>query len=112
MTDLEMTRLCAEAMGLIHEVVSDSAYEDPTEYQWVSIPDGTYKPLEDDAQAMALVKKIFLDIVTRWNGEGLAYWRVQGTVSGWEITKNKDLNRAIVECVAKMRASQSGDEQP
>ena len=110
MTDLEMTKLCAEAMGLIHEVVSDSAYEDLNEYRWVSIPDGTYKPLEDDAQAMALVQRFHLAIQPpqfvrppRWH-----VWVDEGGVGKGKhtgIAGALNLNRAIVECVAKMQQS-------
>ena len=91
MTDIEMTKLCGDAMG----------------YQSSIRDDGTYgkdwNPLERDAQAMALVKKFRLD-VTNFFGfdDGFHEWRVRGTVAGWETSGSKDVNRAIVECVANM----------
>ena len=56
MTDLEMTKLCAEAMGI-------KASDWDNEYHG-SIPPAKppYDPLLDDAQAMALVKRFCLDI--------------------------------------------------
>ena len=82
MTDLEMTKLCAEAMG----------------------PSGrderTYDPLHDDAQAMALVKKFQINIA--WYEVNMPRPTFEPTVYMW---RKKDLNRAIVECVAKMQAA-------
>lgn len=105
MTDLEMTKICAEAMGytvlpepsgkeresvLVRETVASDPHPD------------VYDPLHDDAQAMALVKRFRADIFECRDSR----WRVtieppRGTlVEAW----NADLNRAIVECVAKVQA--------
>lgn len=82
MTDLEITKLCAEAMGV-----------NPTTAERCPICSGThgamlYDPLHDDAQAMALMKKfrlwIDLDAVDAHKG---------------------DLNRVICEYVAQMQKS-------
>jgi hypothetical protein len=81
MTDLEMTKLCAEAMG-VDEVEVGSGR--------------SYWPLTEDAQAMALVKKFMLNHLFRYrdnSGEFL------------EAVRYTDLNRAIVECVAKMQSA-------
>ena len=81
MTDLEMTRLCAEAMPEWHPDSAD--------------------PLHDDAQAMALVKKFHLYI------DGLLThdWTVALTRGAFSYEAlHKDLNRAIVEVIAKMQA--------
>ena len=60
---------------------------------------GIPNPLEDDAAAMALVKRLGLmltkDIVPE-------EWRVEA--ADFIVAKNPDLNRAIVECVAKMQS--------
>ena len=57
MTDLEITRLCAEAMGL--------GWQDDRTDGGITAQEGTYNykydPLHDDAQAMALVKKMRFD---------------------------------------------------
>jgi len=79
-TDLEITKLCAEAMG----------YRNSSHYN----------PLHDDAQAMALVKRQGLHIV--WQPMCPDIWKVDDTT---HVAADKDLNRAICECVAKMQAS-------
>ena len=88
MTDLEITRLCAEAMEII------DAYP--------MYGGNPYDPFHDDAQAMALVKKFLLSIDP-------------AQPIGWHVAKQEtkffdaayahedDLNHAICECVAKMQ---------
>lgn len=110
MDDLEMTKLCAEAMGwrgdgfiaeyrggpLVLRVIPDEA-------KGYAIP---YDPLTDDAQAMALVKQLGLDIEYLGN---TGYSKDTGNM--WDVTaiahdaRSSDLNRAIVECVAKMQSN-------
>ena len=109
MTDLEMIKKCAEKMVEAH-VYRDVSFYDP-DTPSIVYADGTgadYDPLHDDAQAMALVKKFSLiieptDVV---DGIGSATdWWVQAWINDevrWKGVENKDLNRAIVECVAKM----------
>jgi hypothetical protein len=91
-TDLEMTKLCAEAMGF-----------HPLAEMLIS---GKYDPLHDDAQAMALVKKYLIEI-HYWNGWrcGLVNDCTETTHTLGHNTHNTDLNRAIVECVARMQAA-------
>lgn len=96
MTDLEMTKLCAEAMGWNWK-----------EHGSLFISSGTgpweaYDPLHDDAQAMALVKKFDLMVSPKLLQR--PRWFVSdGTLGrgGYSV----DLNRAIVECVAKLQAA-------
>ena len=87
MTDLEITKRCAEAMGLsdIRPMchVCDAMIQ--------------YEPLHDDAQAMALVKKIGLHIVYR--APHMDAWRVD---KANKYATANDLNHAICLCVAKM----------
>lgn len=96
MTDLEITKLCAEAMrfGVDH---TDGgmvwAYEGQPHYD---LPRFAYDPLHNDAQAMALVKKFCLQI--NWRG-------VWPAVGSWEPIHGPDLNRAICEYVAKMQSA-------
>lgn len=104
MTDLEMTKLCADAMG--YEVFGGHV-------AWVvAKPEaerGKYDPLRNDAQAMALVKKFGLRIDEAPEGRGAEVWEV--VKWDWRSNedevraKNGDLNRAIVECVAKIQAA-------
>jgi hypothetical protein len=84
MTDLEMTRLCAKAMG----------FTEPPE--WSSF----YDPLLNDAQALALVKKFRLTISPSIPSDETFAWAVE---LGDESAHSDDLNRAIVEFVARMQ---------
>lgn len=100
MTDLELTRLCAEAMGIS---VSSPMTNDGSSWT-VAAPHNRaylYDPLHDDTQAMALVKKFKLGIVCFHD----SMWSVNNRN---EVSQAADLNRAICECVAKMQAAKSG----
>jgi len=92
MTDLELTRLCAEAMGLSVELETRSGA-----HRWRDEYNHTYAPLQDDAQAMALVKKFRLQIDPHSE-----QWNVASLTGYASLTEN--LNRAICECVAKMQS--------
>lgn len=64
--------------------------------------------MEDDAQAMALVKKFLLSVL--WTDRRLGSWLVRGWYEGktgdlCEEAESDSLNRAICECVANMQAS-------
>jgi len=95
-TDIEMTKACAEAMGLnvIGEAHNGHAYwveDDEVHDQCI------YSPLTKDYQAMALVKRFRLDIHSRSDLNG---WYA-GNNAG--MVPHVDLNHAIVEYVAKMQ---------
>ena len=103
MTDLEMTRLCAEAMG-------DDAWTDINGrwYCHVRGQETIFAPLIDDAQAMALDDVILLDnhgyqitpdAFTRYSRKGE---REVFTFRS-DMTKPENRRRARVECVAKMQ---------
>ena len=82
MTDLEITKLCAEAMGIMDTHNIDVAYNGDFQ-DWPCLPDGTqYDPLENDDQALALVNKFHMGI---------------------DYIGGEQLNRAICERVAKMQ---------
>lgn len=86
LSELEMTRLCAMAMF------------DALEWEQRLFD---YNPLTDDAQAMALAKRFYLNM---WStGPEDKRWRVMfmDGPDAWAA----DLNRAICECVAKMQAA-------
>ena len=114
MTDLEMTKLCAEAMGYrcgLQKIVdcSPGFILSTTTLNSMNLPDGwetgtndgPYDPFHDDAQAMALVKKFGLDV----RGPAQDHlWEVWFALQPEHYhTARDDLNRAIVECVAKMQ---------
>ena len=98
MTDLELTKLAAEAMGINAQENDDGAVR----YLESGIQYRKYDPLHDDAQAMALVKR-FCMTIDRPDDDGdwgATVWRSEDDPV---CACRKDLNRAIVECVAKMR---------
>ena len=89
MKDLEITKLCAEAISL--------------EYEGEII--FLYDPLRDDAQAMALVKNLYLHVgyqIQSSKGEVNNCAWVATSRTGVQGFGMNDLNRAICECVAKM----------
>ena len=103
MTDLEITRLCADAMGIngLTEKRNRLVWERAREESHARLR--SYEPIYNDAQAMALVKRFRLFIThdetefwVEWagpiGGDGKVSWRA-----------DPDLNRAICECVAKMQ---------
>jgi hypothetical protein len=97
MNDREMTKLCAKAL------YGSTWSEGPVSVfapEWPTV----FDPLHNDAQAMALVKKfklyLGLNIKKDWHAIGVP----SGGRPGVQAT-NPNLNRAIVECVAKMKAS-------
>lgn len=103
MTDLELTKKCAEALGWkflglaskhVAFQVSDCAIISTND----STGDHVFDPLHDDAQAMALVKKLQPCIV-RPDSNG--WWEVY-MLESERAYSAKDLNRAICECVAAL----------
>lgn len=99
MTDLEITKACADAIGLAFPEDGDSVLIDVG-----SVLPGGYDPLHDDAQAMALVKKFGLGIYREGDEWGCYKFRPTGPHPD---VSNSDLNRAICECVAKMQKAKS-----
>lgn len=100
MNDSELTKLCADAMRIT--VVEDGPQSEPPE-NWLYQADGEWKhydPLNDDAQAMALVKKFELEI--GWYRDGRASVNFHN-VEGPNWVDGDTLNRAICECAAKMQ---------
>ena len=107
MNDIEITRLCAEAMGYdeySEHIDAEGRWEIYLERD-AGIGTRIYWPLNDDAQAMALVKKFGLHL----GREDIGDWIVE--MFSWkrglwmEVAHSKNLNRAICECVAKMQVA-------
>jgi hypothetical protein len=92
-SDLEITKLCARAMGWKVKL-------NPLTYIW-------YNPLHDDAQAMAVVKKLNIQIgrVIVAHNPRILDWEVWINFDRTNSAHSPNLNRAIVECVAKMQAA-------
>jgi len=104
MTDLELTRLCAAAMGLSYE---EFGAGDKAELMIPRWPTATahvmrYDPLHDDAQVMALVKKLGLQI-SYYRTANKPDWRAVSN-DGLHSVHHKNLNRAICVCAAETQA--------
>ena len=111
LSDLELCRLCAEAMG--YKVIGPY-YADATELVVAERPESfspfifNYAPLKRDAQAMALVKRFRLVVEPFVHMEipPHALWNVRVPRSLNEpliAGVDADLNRAICLCVARMQ---------
>lgn len=106
MNDLEMVKACAVAMGLTQFEVS-GVPQNGSEQSILIVNDATdrgwdfYSPLTDDEQAMQLMKRI--GVTAMWTRKG---WETSVSDPSAEVCKshalNLDLNRAIVECVARL----------
>ena len=98
MNDLEITKLCAEAMGYtVYHADCETIHCNET---------GCYYPLQNDEQAMALIKKFKLSVGEPF-ADGENKWLVNKSTKrypGGDFNVfSSDLNRAICECVAKMQ---------
>lgn len=109
MTDIEMIKRCAEVMGYQHITFSPLARPGIAPGK-VSISktgtsvDEEYDPFTNDAQAMELLKKFPMNVEHPAITDG-EHWHVESVaiVNGFcAWIADKDLNRAIVECVAQM----------
>jgi phage tail sheath gpL-like len=102
MNDIEMVKACAEAVGI--ELRRDSAQS----YKFIGGKwyEHNFDPIHDDAQALALVKRLHLDIEQYQNSNGTWYYVAQTHGTEYHACAD-DLNRAIVECVAKLHAAQT-----
>lgn len=98
MTDLEMTRLCAEAMGLRWKEHAGVIFDLL----------GEYRPLHDDAQAMAL-DSVLIDSAhsISFHASWFARHEYPSGLHTFEfhadMTKPENRRRARVECVAKLQ---------
>ena len=101
MTDIEIIRACAKAMGL--------------DYDYNDTEACAYAPLTDDAQMVALVKQFDLSLAKTLDGK----WLVQNYPAtersplreyphGVFIANDADLNRAVCTCIAQMWLAKKG----
>ena len=102
MDDLAMIKACAEAMGLEIATLPNGeparafCGKTPTGYLMLKNGKGAYNPLESDEQCFALVKRFRIYLDPDFNDQ----W--QAVSEDETEAVNADLNRAIVECVAKL----------
>ncbi len=110
MTDLELTRKCAEAMGFTLKTLENGRTQvlQDGEVAYMIAPDfkiiQLYDPLHNDAQCFALVKRFELRLQEpEAEPSNDRRWRV----TAWEpyktVAQHTDLNRAVCECVAQLR---------
>ena len=118
MTDLEITKLCAEAMGMrSFQWFPSGDYPDQNGTYEISgneimrlegNPLGgynryAYDPLHDDAQAMALAKRFHIDTSSFLNLDGRWVWQCRHDKDVAWTDPHHDLNRVVCECVAEMQ---------
>ena len=99
MTDLEITRACAEAMGYTAITQREESKKlDLSAAVVVAELTTIYRPLHDDAQCFALVKRFRLEVYCEPEHDNL--WLCNEHHG--EASMHADLNRAICLCVSKM----------
>lgn len=114
LTDLEITKLCAEAMedppslpGSSEIWDVDICYLPGTGSQKITQRvRSAYDPLRNDAQAMALVKKLNLCIMPP-TARADERWGCSLYPNIWIASDANDLNRAICKCVARIQLERS-----
>lgn len=109
--DTALCVACAQAMGLTHNF-----YPEGVLFVYKRDKRVLYNPLSDDAQCMALVRLLRLTVVSAFASndhvpaDSAHQFRVIGArrdAAGGlleQTASGNDLNRAIVECVAKLHA--------
>jgi hypothetical protein len=104
MTDLELTKLCADWRGIEYSVQKDRYGGEP----YVRIEafpgdanGGCYQPLHNDLQAMDLVKVGRLDIEPQDEQWIVSVWTDNGRRANWSY--DESLNRAIVGCIVELQ---------
>jgi len=98
-TDLEITKLCAEAMG--YKCEPHPNRKPYPHLMWVSNGQN-WNPLKDKAQAFELVEKLKLQIDWASDGKKASaqyYWDYPLI----ESDDSPDLLRAVCECAAKVQ---------
>ena len=109
MDDLTLTKACAEMMGLRYAIRGNIGGWGNESIELLDVRNESdhYDPLHDDAQCFALVK--FLIRMGRLHITDRGIMFDPSLVGGWAepeiypFDADTDLNRAIVECVAKMK---------
>lgn len=96
MTDIELTRACAEAMGLTVHFHRGrfSFYADSAKHY--------YDPLHDKAQCFEMVERFRLHVCP---GIAWAVWPDGRGPENAHDADDPDLPRAVVQCVAAMHAA-------
>lgn len=105
MTDLELTKVCADRMGITVQLISKPEFS-YAEHPYYCIPtlsdapNPIYDPLHNDVQAMAMVKRLKLSVGFNGGWVCMAADERGMIISG--AFHHETINRAIVECVASL----------
>lgn len=109
MTDLEITKLCAEAMGWNSPGSPIAVRNNEVFFCPGSSVEFRFEPLHNDAQAMALVRRCSLALWGSDIAAGEWKWHAEQQFFGDDakpiIGHGNTPNRAICECVANMQIS-------
>ena len=108
MTDLELLKLSADAVGVDVEPYTwnDGTGYDHEGYRLVGTAEGEWNPLEDSEQALNILARLSLDINYGMVGAHPHVFAFDGLVSAscrverWDASDAKGLRRAIVEAAA------------
>ena len=108
LSDLEMTKLCAEAMG--YENRSDTHARGPSNSSILAFDGGhfVYDPCHNRAQAIELVEKLRLNLNATTVPGGNWIVTTSGSLSARFEQVSRDLLRAICLCVARMQQAKKG----
>ncbi len=104
MTNIEVVRLCAEAIGIPHQVSSNGTFVARMDSNTHDF-NGMYDPLTNKAQAMDLVIALGLSVNPIGEIDALE-WEVEFCSSAG--TLDKDLLRAICLCAARVQQAKGG----
>jgi hypothetical protein len=103
MTDLEITRLCAEARG--EKIRDDLSYL----LYWHNSQWERYDPLHDDAQLKTLIEHLHLELRPVNDGwQVVASQTVRFPDRRISYMHGTDLSRTVCLCVAKMQEAKNG----
>ena len=106
-TDAEITRACAEAMGYRERTDMTCGPSFIMVFSQADSDTFLYDPLHDDEQMVALVKKLFIEILVDGPAGRSEDWTWTARIGGYNelpisISHGHDLNRAVCVCVARL----------
>ena len=110
MSDLEITRLCAEAMGFVWSSSSKKyPFTEPIHSSAAWVNGELYDPLHDDAQAMAL-EDWLIERGYLWQENGLLRYSSLDRsfeYANFSLFDKAARRKAICECVARMASARA-----
>lgn len=101
MTDNEITRRCAEVMGIpvmLNPINSEYHVMGTKGGPIAKYAMGMYHPLKDTTQAVDIIRRLHLSCISYEPEPDIHWWKV----GNYPEATGPDLNRAICECAARM----------